>query len=99
MLLVSLLAAMASLRKHPLSKYWFACFTLPTGQRTQRSTKATDRKLAMKLARSWDDAAQAKLTETQARRVLSDLYQMVSGDKLAASTIREFFESWMQRKK
>lgn len=29
---------MASLRQHPRSPYWFACFTLPDGRRTQRST-------------------------------------------------------------
>jgi integrase len=30
---------MASLRSFPKSPYWFACFTLPDGSRTQRSTR------------------------------------------------------------
>ncbi len=90
---------MASIRRHPLSKYWYGCFTLPTGQRTQRSTKTTDRKLALKLANEWEKAAQMKLTETQARRVIGDLYEMVSGNRLSSSTTRQFIEGWLRLKK
>lgn len=50
------------------------------------------------MARSWEEAAQKKLTETQARRVIADLYEISSGEKLESSTIRQFFESWIVRK-
>lgn len=33
---------MASIRKIPKSKYWFAYFTDPTGKQRQKSTKQTD---------------------------------------------------------
>ena len=48
---------MASLRRFPRSPYWFACFTLPDGRRTQQSTKSTDRKEAQRIANKFEDAA------------------------------------------
>jgi len=90
---------MASLWKRNNSKFWTACFTAPDGRQLKRSTKTTDRKLAVKLANSWEEAARRRITEGQARRVISDIYAMVSGDGLSASNIREFFDSWLTRKK
>lgn len=40
---------MASLRQFPASKFWYACFTMPNGQRVQRTTRETDRKKAQRL--------------------------------------------------
>ena len=48
---------MASLRRFPRSPYWFACFTLPDGRRTQQSTKSSDRKEAQRIANKFEDAA------------------------------------------
>ncbi|MCB1077396.1 MAG: hypothetical protein KDM64_06165, partial [Verrucomicrobiae bacterium] len=61
---------MASLRKKPNSKYWFACFKLPDGTRVQRSTKESDKKEAMKMAIDYERAARKRITETQARKVI-----------------------------
>jgi uncharacterized protein YaiL (DUF2058 family) len=69
---------MASLRRKPRSPFWFACFTDADGRRTQRSTKQSDRKKAQGIANQFERAAklasEKRLGESQARRVLSDIY-------------------------
>jgi integrase len=86
---------MASLRRKSNSKFWFACFTLSDGTRTQRSTKTTDRRLAQKLANQFEEASQQPLTESQARRVISDIHRMVSGRALDSKSVRDYFAQWM----
>jgi len=89
---------MASLRKKPNSKYWFACFQLPDGSRVQRSTKETDRKEAMKIANDYERAATARTTETQARRVIQEIYERVTGRDLPSQTVASFLDSWLETK-
>ena len=90
---------MASLRRKDKSKFWFACFTLKDGTRTQRSTKETDRKRAQKIADEFEQAARREMTGRQALRVISELYQRITGDTLKFPTVRKYFESWLARKK
>lgn len=93
---------MASLRRLPQSPFWIACFTLPDGTRTQRSTKSTDRREAQRIANLWEDASEAgragRLIESQARKVVSDIYAVANADQLPSSTARDFFASWLKRK-
>lgn len=89
---------MASLRRKPNSQYWIACFTLANGQRAQRSTKATNRKLAQKLADEYEAAARTRQTEAQVRRVLSDLHRMTSGSALSSASVREYLDHWIKSK-
>ena len=89
---------MASLRKKPKSKYWYACFQLPDGSRVQRSTKETDRKEAQKIANDYERAATAKTTETQARRVIQEIYERVTGRDLPSQTVASFLDSWLEIK-
>jgi integrase len=90
---------MASVRKHPKSKYWFACFTLPDGRQTQRSTRETDRKKALRKAEIFEDSYRRGLNETQARRVISDLYVLIHGESLNSSKTKDFLDGWLERKK
>ena len=39
------------------------------------------------------------MTEGQIRRVISDLYEQVSGSPLATATAREYFTGWLERKR
>ncbi len=89
---------MAYLRHLPKSPFWIAGFNLPDGRRTQRSTKMTDRKGAMKLALQWEQAAADRITEAQARRVLSDIHEQVHGTRLASPSVAEYVEQWLGRK-
>ena len=62
---------MASIRKHPKSPFWFACITLPDGRQTQRSTKLTDAKKALKKARCAVGKVRKKRSSGKPNRVLS----------------------------
>lgn len=93
---------MASLRRFPRSPYWFACFTLPDGRRTQQSTKSTDRKEAQRIANKFEDAADegraGKLIEGQARKVIAEIFAIGNKDQLPSSTTQDFCKSWLKRK-
>jgi hypothetical protein len=90
-----------SLRKRPGSPYYVACFTLPDGRPTQRSTKQTERAKAMAvcldLARSTQSARASQLTEVQARKVLADIL-VATGDTLHIPSIRDFLNQWTENK-
>lgn len=90
---------MASLWKHPQSKFFTACWTDASGRRMKRSTKTTDKKLAEKLARQFEEESRAKRTAKQARRVLADIYRDLSGEELPAVTVREYFTGYVERKR
>ena len=85
---------MASIWKHPESKYWVACYTGPDGRRMKRSTKTTNRRQATKLAFKYEEAAAKKLTKKAARQVIGDIYELVSGEKLPGQTARLFLTEW-----
>ncbi len=93
---------MASLRRFPRSRYWFACFTLPDGRRTQQSTKTTDRKEAQRIANKYEDAAvesrSGRLLEGQARKVIAEIFAIGNRDQLPSSTTQDFCRSWLKRK-
>ncbi len=90
---------MASLRKKPNSRYWIACFTDGDGIQRQRSTQATDRTTAQGMAQKFEAAYAMKLTEAQARKVVSDIYEGLHGEKLYHATTRKFLTDWLDTKK
>jgi len=79
-----------------------ACFTLPDGRRTTRSTGTSEKKEAHRIANDFEDAAnqgKAKtLTESRARKTIADIFALANQDKLASSTIRAFLDSWLKQK-
>lgn len=89
---------MPSLRKRLRSPFWFACFSRADGSRAQRTTKTRDRKLALKLAIEWEEAARLRITEAQARRVLSDLHEQIHGTRLSSPSVTDYVKQWMGRK-
>jgi integrase len=90
---------MASLWKRPESKYFTACWTDANGRRMKRSTKKTSKKEAEKLARLYEEESRRKRSAKQARQVLSDIYREMCGEALPTMTVREFFTSFVARKK
>ena len=46
---------MASLWKHPKSRFWTACYTNSEGRQVKRSTKLTDRRKALKVAQEFEE--------------------------------------------
>src|SRR5689334_13308800 len=93
---------MASLRRLENSPNWIACFALPNGRRTQRSTGTKDRELAMRIAFKFEDAARLakdhRLVESAARRTIGDIYELANGNRLASSTVCDFFQNWLNSK-
>ena len=100
--LIIVLTIMASLFKHPNSPYWSACFTLPDGTRTKRSTKQTARVKALTVALEFERAAQSarcsELTESQARKVVTDILERAGGDTLRAPITKDFLRDWLLSK-
>jgi len=91
---------MASIRRHPRSKYFHACITLPDGRQTQRSTKLTDAKRALKFANLIEEAIRGPaLLERQARKIIGEIYQLRNaGASLPGSTAGDFLEKWIANK-
>lgn len=89
---------MASIRRHPKSRYWFACITLPNGKQTQRSTKQTDAKKARQVAEKLESAGQGKLTEKQARKIIGEIYQLVNSEPMPGTAATDYFGKWTANK-
>lgn len=89
---------MASIWKHPESKYWFACIRTAEGKRTKKSTKTTDRVLAKKLADQFEEAASKKKTALNTRRVIQELHASITGEDLVFPSVREHVEGWVSGK-
>jgi integrase len=96
---VSIVVSMASIRQREGTKFWFACFTLPNGRRVQRSTKETNRRKAQQIADKLEAATRGRVTARQAQKVIAELYRDITGQHLVFPTVREYFDSWVARKK
>ena len=102
---------MASITKDvhqpPKSPFWIACFNGVGSdgrvRRFKRSTKTTDRKLAQKLADEWEQleksAGEGRLTESQCRKVIAQMYERSVGEPLHFKTVREYLTEWVESKK
>jgi integrase len=89
----------ASIWQHPKSRFWTACFTDDSGRQRKRSTKLTDRAKALGMAQKFENAYRMKLTEAQARKVISDIYEQIHGEELYHASTRKLFTGWLVGKK
>ena len=89
---------MASILKKPTSQYWFACFSNTDGRRLKRSTKTTDKKLALQIAQEYEAATRVKRTTSQVRKVIAELHEQLNKEALPNKTIKEFVAEWLERK-
>lgn len=90
---------MASLWKHPESKFYVACFTDRSGKRRKLSTKETNRAKAQKIADGYEQAAKKKQTVRQVRAVISSLHKTITGQDVVSLTMKEHSENWLAEKK
>ena len=92
---------MASVHKRPNSPYWYARYPLPDGRWVLRSTRMKDRNQAQKYAGGLHEIVKrGTLTEVQVRKSLKEIFEMINpGQHLASSSVRLFFDRWVQRKK
>jgi len=91
---------MASIHRHPNSRFWYCTIGIPGRGQLQRTTKQTDRRKAIEFAQKLENAARGNvLTEIQARKVLSEIYAIRNpGETLPRSKARDFFKSWVANK-
>jgi integrase len=93
---------MPSLWKHPRSPFFFCCYTDADGLRRKKSTKQTERKKAWEVCLAIDRAeTQARngtLTEQTAKKLISDILERTTGDKLQHYSAREWFKHWLHLK-
>jgi integrase len=89
---------LASIHRHPNSPFWHCCINVP-GRQLFRSTKQTDRRNALEFARKLESLMRGNApTEIQARKILADLYEIRTGERLPGSTAKTFFTSWASNK-
>ncbi|MEI6714156.1 MAG: site-specific integrase [Verrucomicrobiota bacterium] len=93
---------MASTYKDPKgrSPYWYVSFFGADGRQVRKSTKTTDKKLADRLAVEWEELADAgrkgSLTETQARKVVSEIVEKATGTPLQFATAADYLTEWIK---
>jgi integrase len=67
-----------------------------------RSTKATDRKTALKICLAWESASakarRKELTAAQARKVLAEMVAFSSGETLSFHSARSWLNDWLTNK-
>jgi integrase len=91
---------MASVKRHPRSKFWYGCYSAGRGgKQYQRSTRQTNKKAALEIAHLWERPFQQRLQHDQARRVFASAYHTACGEHLSESSIREFLNGWLARKR
>jgi DNA-binding NarL/FixJ family response regulator len=77
---------MASLWKHPKSKYWTACYTNKDGKQVKRSTKQTRRGQAGAIALEWERieqlARQGTVSTLQMQKFYNDHVDRITGAPL-----------------
>jgi integrase len=95
---------MASIHKDPRGKspFWYCAFYGADGRRMFRSTKATDRKTALKICLAWESASakarRKELTAAQARKVLAEMVAFSSGETLSFHSARSWLNDWLTNK-
>lgn len=96
---------MASLRSHPKSDYYIACFRGGDGKRHQRSTRVKrdnrveSRRKAQKIADEYEDIARKKRVAQQVQIVVQELYQEAVGTPLDTMSPKKFVGQWLKDKK
>ena len=96
---------MASIWRHPESKYYMGCYTAADGRQLKRSTRETNRNKALAIAQTWEQAESMGrdgylTSEEQFRRVLTQGFERITGKKLHPEpTVREWLERWLKTEK
>lgn len=89
---------MPSLWKREKSPFWVCCYTNADGIRCKKTTKQTDRTKAMEVCLSIERAERfakaGTLTEQVAKKIIAEIVERTSGEKLHDHTARAWFDEW-----
>ena len=90
---------MASVRKHPRSQYWIACYRTAEGKQTTRSTKLrkneSNRRAAEALADSYESAYRDVASVGQAQKVMDRITSDILGQGATSPDAAEWLGSWI----
>ena len=89
---------MASIWKHPKSRFWTACYTDRDGRQRKQSTKTTDRRQALRVAQDLEDAHRLNLTAHQVRHLYSETARTLAGEAFQSAGVQDFMEAWLKRR-
>src|SRR4029077_1757640 len=95
---------MASIHKDARGKspFWYCAFYGADGRRMFRSTKATDRKTALKICLAWESAAakarRKELTAAQARKVIAEMVAISTGETMSFHSVSSWLNDWLTNK-
>ncbi len=96
------LPLMASLWKHPESKYWTACYTDKDGRQRKQSTKiaATEknRRAAMLVADELEKAHKRRMTTSQIVRMCGGLVKELTDQEVSSVTTGDFLDGYVKRR-
>jgi integrase len=90
--------SVASVWRHPQSRYWVACFRDASGRRRKISTKVTSRSAALKIAHEYEKASRLKQTRAQTRLTIERLHAELSGESYCRVSLREHTAQWLASK-
>lgn len=89
---------MATLWKHPNSRFWTAQYIDADGKRVKRSTKQEGRKTAQGVADAWENAAvmgrAGELTQAAGIKAIARTMEAAGLGKLKTPTIQEALDLW-----
>jgi integrase len=89
---------MASIWRHPNSRYWTACFRDSAGHQRRITTKETDRRKAHRIAEAFERVVRAKRTKAHTQRVIARLHEELGGEPISAMSLSEFAKNWLATK-
>jgi hypothetical protein len=85
-----------------VSPYWQAKFRSADGSTVWRSTKQTDSRKAIEVARNWEKAARlaasSELTQAASIRLLDELMEATIGENLEVGFVTVLFRGWLTPK-
>lgn len=84
------------------SPFWICCYTSADGQRFKKSTKQTDRtkawEICLSIERAERFARDGTLTEQSVKKILSEILERTTGERLHNATASEWLNEWMAGK-
>ena len=94
---------MASVFRRENSSHWYAAFRGADNRRMKVSTKLTDRKKALAFANTLEKAANDSkaglLTESVARKMIAESYEIGANRSMNFSTAKDWLLNWLDEKK
>ena len=76
---------MASVWRHPRSKYWTACFRDSNGRQRRISTREIAKYKAMRIADAFERTARKRHTKLYVQRVIARLHEELGGEPLSTA--------------